>query len=82
MIDAMLEPGTSGELLETLRKVHRSSPQDGKLQRTAADVLTVLPRCKRFGMTVAMLDESEKAHAAYLVDAVGRSDLKSVWELN
>ncbi|ETS62837.1 hypothetical protein PaG_02591 [Moesziomyces aphidis] len=82
MIDAMLEPELVAEVLETLAQGHRSSPQDGELQRTAADVLTVLPRCKRFGMTVAMLDESEKAHAAYLVDAVGRSDLKSVWELN
>ncbi len=82
MIDAMLEPELVAEVLETLSQGHRSSPQDVKLQRMVADVLTVLPRCKRFGMTVAMLDESEKAHASYLVDAVGRSDLKTVWELN
>ncbi|KAJ1029713.1 hypothetical protein NDA13_002956 [Ustilago tritici] len=81
MIDAMLEPELVAEILHTLVEGHRASPNDVQLISLVANTLTALPRCKRFGMTVCMLDSNEKSDAVYLIDAVGRPDLRSVWEV-
>lgn len=81
MMDAMLEPDLVAEILQTLAKGHGSSSASGDLPNLSASILSTLPRCKRFGMTVSMLDATEKGQAAYLIDAVGRPDLRSVWEI-
>lgn len=81
MIDAMLEPELVAEILQTLADAHRSVSSDEGLRSLIIGDLEALPRCKRFGMTVSMLDKNEKGHAEYLIDAVGRSDLKSIWEV-
>lgn len=81
MMDAMLEPELVADILQTLKDGQRASPQDMELLRLIEATLAALPRCKRFGMTVSMLDPSEKRLAAHLIDAVGRADLQSVWEV-
>lgn len=81
MIDAMLEPELVAEILRTLVERIRASPADAQLKTLSTNLLMALPKCKRFGMTVCMLDSTEKSDAVYLIDAVGRSDLKSIWEV-
>ncbi|SNX83278.1 uncharacterized protein MEPE_01985 [Melanopsichium pennsylvanicum] len=81
MIDAMLDPQLVGEILQTVADGYRADQQSVELLKLAEAMLVVLARCKRFGMTVCMLDDTEKGHAAYLVNITGRSDLKSIWEV-
>lgn len=81
MIDTMLEPELVAEILQALADGHRASTGDGNLTELIKAVLTALPKCKRFGMAVAMLDSTEKSNAAYLIDAVGRPEWKKVWEV-
>lgn len=81
MFDAMLEPELVADILQTLVESCRSS-QASDLTSLIEGILTALPRCKRFGMTVSMLDSTEKGHAAYLIDATDRLDLKSNWEIS
>ena len=82
IIGSMLEPELVGEMLQTLVEQQRSSPDDVDLSLRVASILQALPRCKRFGMTVCMLDSTEKANAAHLIQAIGRPELRSVWEVN
>ncbi|SPO23101.1 uncharacterized protein UTRI_01779 [Ustilago trichophora] len=81
MIDTMLEPELVAEILKTLAEGQRISSEDVDLKEMTISVLEALPRCKRFGMTVSMLDATEKGDAAFCIDAVGRHDLKSTWEV-
>ena len=81
MFDAMLEPELVAEILQTLVESQRAAPQDVGLFHLIEATLTALPRCKRFGMTVSMLDATEKGYAARLIDATGRIELNRVWEV-
>lgn len=81
MIDAMLEPELVAEILQTLAEGHRSQQRDEALKGLTEGIMTALPRCKRFGMTVCMLDGTEKGYASYLIDTIERSELKKVWEV-
>ncbi|TKY86769.1 hypothetical protein EX895_004409 [Sporisorium graminicola] len=83
MIDAMLEPELVAEILQTLTEAFRSQPDDeSTLIQLTTRILEALPRCKRFGMTVSMLDTDEKGYAASLIQTISKPDLKSVWELS
>ncbi|GAC96362.1 hypothetical protein PHSY_003942 [Pseudozyma hubeiensis SY62] len=82
IIGSMLEPELVGEMLQTLVEQQHSSPDDIDLSRHVAGILQALPRCKRFGMAVCMLDTAEKANAAHLIQAIGRPELKSIWEVS
>lgn len=82
MIDAMLEPELVAEILQTLAEGLQSQPDDSALVGLTTGILQALPRCKRFGMTVSMLDTHEKAYAANLIQRIGRPDLKAVWEVS
>ncbi|KAJ9478303.1 TPR_REGION domain-containing protein [Pseudozyma hubeiensis] len=82
IIGSMLEPELVGEMLQTLVEQQRSSPDDVDLSLRVEGILQALPQCKRFGMTVCMLDSTEKANAAHLIQAIGRPELRSVWEVN
>lgn len=77
----MLEPELVAEILKTLTEGQRISSENVDLKELTMGVLEALPRCKRFGMTVSMLDATEKGDAALCIDAVGRQDLKSIWEV-
>ncbi|CBQ71828.1 conserved hypothetical protein [Sporisorium reilianum SRZ2] len=81
MIDAMLEPELVAEILQTLAEGLGSQPDDAALSQLATAILQALPRCKRFGMTVCMLDTHEKGFAADFIQTIGRPDLKAVWEV-
>ncbi|SPO24794.1 uncharacterized protein UTRI_01779_B [Ustilago trichophora] len=81
MIDTMLEPELVAEILQTLAKGQRVSSEDEDLTKLTTGVLEALPRCKRFGMAVSMLDATEKGDAAFCIDAVGRQELRSIWEV-
>ncbi|CDR99196.1 related to SGT2-cochaperone, glutamine-rich cytoplasmic protein [Sporisorium scitamineum] len=81
MIDAMLEPELVAEILQTLEARLSSQPDDAALFHLTTGILQALPRCKRFGMTVSMLDTHEKGYAASLIETIGKPDLKSVWEV-